>query len=155
MSLLPPPFPLVLHFRIQTLQMFGAKRDSRLLLYFMNYPARDVSGGNVGSGGGGSKRCVLVFFIFFKAPKEMHVRACGPWGAVIRAAHTFRAFRDKGSLVGAAAAQGDASSQASALLLLCWHSWLCKRLGWQLLPSQLCQQSTAQAGSLLRQGRLA
>lgn len=84
--------------------------------------------------------------VFFLRPQRKCLGgACEPWGAVIRVAHT---FRDKGSLV-------DASSQASALLLLCWHSWLCKRPGWQLLPSQLCQQSTAQAGSLLRQGRLA
>lgn len=62
----PPPFPLVLRFRIQTLQMFGAKCDSRLLLYFMNYPARDVSGENRSRGVGARD----VFF-FLKAPKEM------------------------------------------------------------------------------------
>lgn len=64
MSLLPPSFPLVLRFRIQTLQMFGAKRDSHLLLYFMNYPARDVSGENRSRGVGARD----VFF-FFKGPK--------------------------------------------------------------------------------------
>lgn len=67
--------------------------------------------------------CFVFFYFFLRPQRKCLGRACEPWGAVIRAAHTFRAFRDKGSLVGAAAAQGDASSQASALLL-CWHLWL-------------------------------